>query len=218
MIIRFERACVKYQEHMALHPTTLSISEKRIGIVGLNGSGKSTFSRLIAGLEKPSSGKIAFENAGLDGRVGYIFQNPANQIIMPVVQDDIEFGLRKFVFDKNVRAQMCKDVLVRLNAEYLASRRVHELSGGELQLAALASVLVTEPELIVFDEPTNQLDLRNRGKVERIISGLPQQTIVISHDLLLLESYDRVLVFHEGRIVEDACPSKALAKYLEIAN
>ncbi|MBC8718996.1 ABC transporter ATP-binding protein [Ochrobactrum sp. Marseille-Q0166] len=218
MIIRFEKACVKYQEHTALHPVTLSISEKRIGIVGLNGSGKSTFSRLIAGLEKASSGKITLEDTRSHRCVGYIFQTPANQIIMPIVQDDIEFGLRKLVVDKSLRAEMCKTVLSRLNSEYLASRRVHELSGGELQLAALASVLVTEPELIIFDEPTNQLDLRNRGKVERIINALPQQTIVITHDLSLVESYDRVLVFHEGRIVEDAHPSIAIAKYLEIAN
>ncbi|WP_273728148.1 energy-coupling factor ABC transporter ATP-binding protein [Brucella gallinifaecis] len=218
MIIHFENACVRHDQYTALHPLTISISEKRIGIIGLNGSGKSTFARLIAGLEKASSGNILLENTHLNGRVGYIFQNPANQIIMPVIQDDIEFGLKKLVADKNMRAEMRKTVLARLNAEYLATRRVHELSGGELQLAALASVLVTEPELIIFDEPTNQLDLKNRGKVEQIISRLRQQTIVISHDLQLVESYDRVLVFHEGRIVEDASPSIAIARYMEIAN
>ena len=218
MIIHFNDVTVQYAEHTALYPLTISISEKRIGIVGLNGSGKSTFARLIAGLETVSSGKITKENLSLNGRVSYIFQNPANQIIMPTVQEDIEFGLKNLVADKKMRAEVSKNMLLQLDAEHLASRRVHELSGGELQLAALASVLVTEPELIIFDEPTNQLDFRNRRTVDRTIHGLPQQTIVITHDLQLVEKYDRVLVFHEGRLVEDNCPSIAIARYLEVAN
>lgn len=218
MIIHFNDVTVQYAEHTALYPLTISISEKRIGIVGLNGSGKSTFARLIAGLETVSSGKITKENVRLNGRVSYIFQNPANQIIMPTVQEDIEFGLKNLVADKKMRAEVSKNMLLQLDAEHLASRRVHELSGGELQLAALASVLVTEPELIIFDEPTNQLDFRNRRTVDRTIHGLPQQTIVITHDLQLVEKYDRVLVFHEGRLVEDNCPSIAITRYLEVAN
>ncbi|MGO1162953.1 energy-coupling factor ABC transporter ATP-binding protein [Brucella pseudogrignonensis] len=218
MIIHFNDVTVQYAEHTALYPLTISISEKRIGIVGLNGSGKSTFARLIAGLETVSSGKITKENVSLNGRVSYIFQNPANQIIMPTVQEDIEFGLKNLVADKKMRAEVSKNMLLQLDAEHLASRRVHELSGGELQLAALASVLVTEPELIIFDEPTNQLDFRNRRTVDRTIHGLPQQTIVITHDLQLVEKYDRVLVFHEGRLVEDNCPSIAISRYLEVAN
>lgn len=218
MIVHFNDVTVQYAEHTALYPLTISISEKRIGIVGLNGSGKSTFARLIAGLETVSSGKITKENVSLNGRVSYIFQNPANQIIMPTVQEDIEFGLKNLVADKKMRAEVSKNMLLQLDAEHLASRRVHELSGGELQLAALASVLVTEPELIIFDEPTNQLDFRNRRTVDRTIHGLPQQTIVITHDLQLVEKYDRVLVFHEGRLVEDNCPSIAIARYLEVAN
>ena len=78
-------------------------------------------------------------------------------------------------------------------------------------------MLVTGPDLIILDEPTNQLDLKNRRMVEATIAGLSQQLIVISHDLDLLNGFDRVLVFHEGRLVEDGAPAHAIARYREIA-
>ena len=98
---------------------------------------------------------------------------------------------------------------------HLADRTSHTLSGGERQLVALAAVLVMEPALIVFDEPTTQLDLRNRNRVRRAIEGLPHDAIVVSHDLELLEDFDRVLVVRDGGIVADDTPAAALRWYRE---
>lgn len=224
MDIRFEGASVTFGHRPALQPLTLSLCEQRIGVIGLNGSGKSTFARLVTGLAAPSEGRVTLN--GLDtvkdaktlaGRTGYIFQNPANQIIMPIVSEDMEFGLRNRGLDKAARTAAVTATLEGLGAAHLASRRAHELSGGELQLAALAAVLVTGPDLIILDEPTNQLDLRNRRVVEKTITSLTQQTIVITHDLALVEGYERVLVFHEGRLAADATPAAAVTRYLEIA-
>ncbi|MCX8996368.1 energy-coupling factor ABC transporter ATP-binding protein [Rhizobiaceae bacterium BDR2-2] len=224
MNIRFEGAGVDFGDRTVLQPLTLSLAERRIGVIGLNGSGKSTFARLINGLVAPSRGRITLD--GLDtvadaktlaGRTGYIFQNPANQIIMPIVAEDMDFGLKNRGLDKAQRAAKIAETLEALAIAHLERRRAHELSGGELQLAALAAVLVTGPDLVILDEPTNQLDLKNRRLVERTMAGLSQQLIVISHDLALLDGFDRVLLFHEGRLAADAPPAEAVARYLEIA-
>ncbi|MBX5135865.1 ABC transporter ATP-binding protein [Rhizobium lentis] len=223
MDIQFESAGVSFGARVALEPLTLGITGKRIGIIGLNGSGKTTFARLINGLTKPTTGRVMVngrdtadeKTVGAD--VGFIFQSPQNQIILPIVKDDIAFGLKRRGFSKAEIEARVQGVLARFGAEALADRRAHELSGGELQLAALCSVLATGPGILILDEPTNQLDLKNRALVERIIAGLPESAIVITHDLELIAGFDRVLVFHEGRLAADAPAAEAVARYREIA-
>jgi biotin transport system ATP-binding protein len=221
--IRFEGAGVNYGAHVALEPVTLDLTENRIGIIGLNGSGKTTFARLINGLTKPTSGRVvvngrdtADEKAVLTD-VGFIFQSPQNQIILPVVRDDIAFGLKSRGYTKSEIETKVDDVLQRFGATHLAARRAHELSGGELQLAALCSVLATGPDILILDEPTNQLDLKNRGLVQALIGDLHENAIIITHDLELIADYERVLVFHEGRLVTDAHAAEAIRRYREIA-
>jgi biotin transport system ATP-binding protein len=215
---------VRYAGRVALHPLTLTLSQRRIGVVGLNGSGKTTMARLINGLVKPTDGTVTV--GGLDtvrdetaarGKTGFIFQNPQHQMILPILADDIAFGLKNRSLGKAEIAARTEAVLARFSISHLARRRVHELSGGETQLGAIASVLVTGPELLILDEPTNQLDLKNRALIERTIAGLPEQVIVITHDLSLIEDFDRVLVFHEGRLAADAPPAEAIRAYREIA-
>ncbi len=224
MDIRFEQAGLQFGAQVALQPLTLSLTERRIGIIGLNGSGKSSFARMINGLAKPTTGRVIV--GGLDtvadatavlGKVGFIFQSPQNQIILPVVRDDIALGLKNRGLGKAEIAAAVDAVLDRLEARHLADRRAHELSGGELQLAALCSVLVTGPDILILDEPTNQLDLRNRGRVERMLRGLTENVIVISHDLALIEDFERVLLFDQGRLVADGAPGESIARYREIA-
>ena len=101
MDIRFDNAGVNFGPRLALSPLSLMLNERRIGVIGLNGSGKTTFARLINGLAKPTTGRVTVN--GLDtvtnaksvlGKVGYIFQSPQNQIILPIIRDDIAFGLK----------------------------------------------------------------------------------------------------------------------------
>lgn len=225
MDIRFDNAGVDYGTRTALFPLNLTLQERRIGIIGLNGSGKTTFARLINGLVKPTSGRVTVN--GLDtagdagkvlGKVGYIFQSPQNQIILPIVRDDIAFGLKARGYDKTQIDAAVESVLARFGAGHLAGRRAHELSGGELQMAALCSVLVTGPDILILDEPTNQLDLKNRALVQKTIAGLPESAIVISHDLPLIEDFERVLLFDQGRLVADAPAAEAIARYRELAS
>ncbi|KQV32394.1 cobalt ABC transporter ATP-binding protein [Rhizobium sp. Root1203] len=223
MNIRFEGTGVSYGTRVALQPLTLDLAERRIGIIGLNGSGKTTFARLINGLTKPTTGRVvvngrdtADEKAVLTD-VGFIFQSPQNQIILPVVRDDIAFGLKSRGYTKAAIEAKVDEVLQRFDARHLADRRAHELSGGELQLAALCSVLATGPDILILDEPTNQLDLRNRSLVQALIDGLHENAIVITHDLELIAGYERVLVFHEGRLAADAPALEAVRRYRELA-
>ncbi|MCO5731072.1 energy-coupling factor ABC transporter ATP-binding protein [Rhizobium sp. SSA_523] len=224
MHIVFDRAELRYGERVALHPLSLDLCESRIGVIGLNGSGKTSFARLVNGLAKPSSGRVTLD--GLDtvddaqavmAATGFIFQNPGHQIILPIIRDDIALGPKSRGLSKEAVTAAVDAVLARFDIAALADRRPHELSGGQLQLAALAAVVVTQPKLILFDEPTNQLDLKNRALVKATLEGLEEQAIVISHDLDLVQGFARVLVFHEGALAFDGHGAAAVQRYAEIA-
>ena len=222
MLIEFKNIFVEREGRQTLADLNLSLSERRIGIIGPNGSGKSTFIRLINGLLMPKTGQICVD--GLDTRkevekirtkVGFVFQNPDNQIVFPIVSEDIEFGLKRREPDRIRRRQRALEVLNQLGVLHLQDRLIHTLSGGERQLVALAGVLATQPEILVFDEPTTQLDLRLRNRFEQHLAALPQMAVVVSHDLDLMHAMERVLVLQEGRLAFDGVPRAAIAWYQE---
>ncbi len=220
MLIDFKNIFVEREGRQILGDLSLSLSERRIGVMGPNGSGKSSFIRLINGLLLPIRGQICVD--GLDTRlevekirkkVGFVFQNPDNQIVFPIVSEDIEFGLKRRVPEASMRQQRMREALDQLGVLHLQDRSIHTLSGGERQLVALAGVLATKPEILVFDEPTTQLDLRLRNRFEQHLSALPQPALIVSHDLELMSTMDRVLVIVEGRLVFDGVPAEATAWY-----
>jgi biotin transport system ATP-binding protein len=220
MLIEFKNIFVERDGRPILDALSLSLSERRIGIVGPNGSGKSTFIRLINGLLIPKTGQICVD--GLDTRidvekirrkVGFVFQNPDNQIVFPIVSEDIEFGLKRRIPEADIRRQRMQEALRQLDVLHLQDRSIHTLSGGERQLVALAGVLATQPDILVFDEPTTQLDLRLRNRFEQHLSALPQPALIVSHDLDLMNAMDRVLVIVEGRLAFDGVPIAATSWY-----
>lgn len=210
----------RYDTREVLRPLSLTLSERRIGVVGSNGSGKSTFARLLNGLLLPSEGEVfAFgwntrrEVREVRRRVGFVFQNPEHQIVFPVVEEDLAFGLKNLKLPPAEREARIAEVLGRYDLTAYREHPSHLLSGGQKQLLAISGVLVMRPECVVFDEPTTLLDLRNRNRVAAAIRELPQQAIVVSHDLDLLTDFDRVLVFEAGELIADAPPAQALALY-----
>jgi biotin transport system ATP-binding protein len=220
MLIDFKNIFVEREGRQILDDLSLRLSERRIGIMCPNGSGKSSFIRLINGLLLPKRGQICVD--GLDTRlevekirrkVGFVFQNPDNQIVFPIVSEDIEFGLKRRVPEPSMRQQRMREALDQLGVLHLQDRLIHTLSGGERQLVALAGILATKPEILVFDEPTTQLDLRLRNRFEQHLSALPQPALIVSHDLELMSTMDRVLVIVEGRLVFDGVPAEATAWY-----
>jgi biotin transport system ATP-binding protein len=220
MLIEFKNVSVERERQLVLTDLSLKLSEHRIGVVGPNGSGKSSLARLINGLLLPKTGQVwvdgldtAREVGAVRRKVGFVFQNPENQIVFPVVHEDIEFGLKQREPDPKRRALRAQAALERLGVGHLTERSVHTLSGGERQLVALAAVLATEPEILVFDEPTTQLDLRLRNRFEQHLAVLPQPALVVSHDLTLMQQMNRVLVIDQGRLAFDGAPTEALAWY-----
>lgn len=209
-----------YGERRVLQEIDLTISEHRVGIVGANGSGKSTLARMINGLVTPDRGRVTVD--GLDvskkgrevrRRVGFVFTNPDNQIVMPTVAEDVAFSLRRRGLSAAESAERVAATLERFGLAGHADHAAHRLSGGQKQLLALASVLVTEPAIVVADEPTTLLDARNARLITEMLTGLDQQVIVVTHQLELLAGFDRVIVIDDGRIVGDDVPDAAISRY-----
>jgi biotin transport system ATP-binding protein len=223
-LIRVRGVSHTYGEHAAartvLADVDVELSEQRVGVVGANGSGKSTFARLLNGLVLPSVGQVSVD--GLDTRrdgrevrrrVGFCFTDPDAQIVMPTVAEDVAFGLRRRGLSRTETRERVGTALATYGLAAHADHPAHLLSGGQKQLLALASVLVTEPSLLVMDEPTTLLDLRNAQLISRTVADLPQQVLLVTHHLDLLDGFDRVLVFDAGRLVCDDSPATAVAHY-----
>ncbi|MBD8080627.1 ABC transporter ATP-binding protein [Cellulosimicrobium arenosum] len=215
---------VRLGDRDVLRGVDLVLRERRVGVVGANGSGKSTLARLLNGLVLPTTGRVLVD--GLDTRrdgarvrrrVGFVFTDPDAQIVMPTVAEDVGYSLR------HVPVGPERDARVRsaLEAHGLADHGdhpAHQLSGGQKQLLALTSVLVGEPRLVVADEPTTLLDLRNTRRVAAELAALDQQVVLVSHDLDLLHAMDRILVVDGGRVVADDGPAPALAHYRRLVD
>ena len=212
----------RFGEHHVLKDVTLTLGERRVGVAGANGSGKSTFARLLNGLLIPDEGRVRVD--GIDSRedvkalrrrVGFVFQNPDNQIVFPVVEEDLAFGLKNARFPKQEIPRRVDVVLERYRLEHLREQATHLLSGGEKQMLALAAVLVMEPRYVVLDEPMTLLDLRNKRLVLELIRGIEQSVVLVTHELDHLEELDRVIVFDEGRVIADDAPGPAIRRYVE---
>ena len=214
----------RYGDHagsrLVLHDVSVRVEERRLGVVGANGSGKSTFARLVNGLVLPSQGRVtvdgldtAKEGRAVRRKVGFCFTDPDSQIVMPTVAEDVAFGLRRRKLPKAEVSARVEAALASYGLDGHADHPAHLLSGGQKQLLALASVLVTEPDVLVMDEPTTLLDLRNATRIAHVVSELPQQVVLVTHHLDLLDGFDRVLVFDGGRLVCDDEPATAVAHY-----
>lgn len=221
--IEFEGASVSYDDTTVLEPLTVRLEERRIGIIGSNGSGKSTTVRLINGLITPTTGRVLFD--GLDPtrdgkairkRVGFVFSDAESQIVMPQVADDVAFSLRRFKLPRAEVQARVAEVLERFDLADKATNSPHTLSGGEKQMLALASVLVIQPDTVIADEPTTLLDLRNRRRIINELLKLEQQLLVVTHDLEMLEEFDRVLCINDGKLAYDGTPDAAITAYIEM--
>ncbi len=207
-----------------LEDVTLTLTEARIAVIGANGSGKSTLLRLLNGLILPSRGRVrvdgldtATDGSAVRRRVGFVFTDPLAQLVMPTPIEDVELSLRRTV-SRTERRTRAAELLVAYGLGHLQHSSVYDLSGGERQLVALVSVLAVDPKIVVADEPTTLLDLRNRNRIRDELARLEQQLIVATHDLELAQDADRVLVVEGGRIVADGPPDTAIAAYVELVS
>ncbi|MGE2735046.1 energy-coupling factor ABC transporter ATP-binding protein [Mycolicibacterium vaccae] len=218
--IVIDRVSHAFGDRPVLRDVSLTLTERRIAVVGANGSGKSTLARLLNGLVIPDRGAVRVH--GLDTKratkkvrrlVGFVFTDPDRQILMPTVGEDVELSLSRLPLDRRARAERVTQVLERFGLAGHADQPAHLLSGGQKQLLALATVLVTEPSVVVADEPTTLLDLRNARMLRDAFASLDTQLVLVTHDLDLAADADRVIVLEDGSVVADDVPAVALAAY-----
>jgi biotin transport system ATP-binding protein len=218
--IVFDSVSHHFGDRKVVRNIDLRITERRVGIIGSNGSGKSTVARMINGLLKPSSGIVtvdgvdaARKGAQVRRKVGFVFTDPDTQIVMPTVSEDLAFSLRRTGLSKPEVAARVQQMLVRFGLTEHADHPAHLLSGGQKQLLAIGAVLIRRPEVIIADEPTTLLDLRNARVVADALDSVDQQVIVVTHQLSLLEGFDRVIVIDDGAVAFDGTPADAVPAY-----
>ena len=221
--IVFDSVTHAFGDRPVLRGVDLRFSERRVGIIGSNGSGKSTLARMINGLLKPTSGTVtvdgvdaAKKGAQVRRKVGFVFTDPDTQIVMPTVSEDLAFSLRRSGLSKPEIAARVEEILVRFRLDQHADHPAHLLSGGQKQLLAIGAVLIRRPEVIIADEPTTLLDLRNARVVSEALDSMDQQVIVVTHQLALLESFERVIVIDDGLVAFDGSPDDAVPAYRQL--
>lgn len=220
MSIHFKQVSLYRHNQLVLADIELTLTEQRIAVIGANGSGKSSLVRLINGLLIADKGEVRVnglnptkEAKKIREKVGFLFQNPEHQIIMPMVEEDIALVLKNQGINKVKRLQQVNEFMQQMGISHLHGRSSHQLSGGEKQLVALAGILIAQPDILVMDEPSTLLDLKHLNRLKKRLDSLPQQILMITHDMSLAAMCGRVIVLDEGRVVYDNIPDKAIEFY-----
>ena len=198
----------------------LHLSEARIGIVGRNGSGKTSLMRVMAGLVAPSSGavRVAGKDPARDRRamlaqVGILFQNPDHQILFPTVGEELAFGLTQMGQATKDARMSARAILAQEGRAHWEGVATHTLSQGQRQYLCLLAVLAMEPATLLLDEPFAALDLPSQARLRRRLAGLPQQIITISHDPDAVAGCDRVIWLESGRVAMDGPAGPVLVAF-----
>lgn len=211
---------VRLGGRLVLDGLTLSLPEKRIGILGRNGSGKTTLLRLLAGLIAPDTGDVRID--GFDpftdrkstlSALGILFQNPDHQILFPTVEEELAFGLAQQGLPQAKALARAHATLAEEGRSHWAKAPVTSLSQGQRHYLCLLSVLLMEPRTILLDEPLAGLDLPTQARLARRFAALPQRLITITHDPAALTGADRVLWLEAGRIVADGAPADVIPAF-----
>ena len=189
-----------------------------VAVVGMNGSGKSTLAKCLNGLLVPTSGRVivdGFDTASeehiwdIRSRVGMVFQNPDNQLVSGIVEDDVAFGPENLGIEPKEIRRRVDDALLRVGLKDRKTKATHALSGGNKQRVAIAGAIAMRPDCIVFDEPTAMLDPKGRASVMEIIRDLNAEgitCILITHFMSEAEQADRIIVLKDGELLCDRTP------------
>ena len=221
-MLKINQLSVRYSDgNQVLKQLSFTIeSGETVGIVGANGAGKSTLLKSIVGILLPKEGMIEINGIGVTKKnlreiremVGVIFQNPEDQLFMSNVYDDIAFGLRNYGVEEETIKDKITQILRSLGIERLQNHNSNKLSGGEKRLVAIATILVMQPQVVLFDEPTSFLDPRTRRKLIDLLRGLPMTKLIATHDLdMALDLCDRVIILSEGQLFDQGNAKELLS-------
>jgi len=232
-LIEIQDLWFNYQEQSVLEGINLEIKHGEFcAVVGGNGSGKSTLLKLIEGLLLPSSGNITV--FGMDTqkeelileirkKIGYVFQNPENQIIASTVLEDICFGMENLGFSREMMTERLERVLTFTGLKGLENKNPLMLSGGQKQRLAIASSIVTDPEILLMDEPLSMLDPEGQRDVFKLIVDfhkLNKTILLVTHDMAVASKTNRIIFLKNGKVElsgETAQVFPELGKYEELS-
>ena len=183
-----------------------------VGLVGANGVGKSTLLRILVGLNTGFQGDVMVNNIPLEKKnlktirknIGYVFQDADSQLFMSTVFDDVAFASRNYGMSEAEVNEKTMEALKVVHIEQLKDKQIYKLSGGEKKLASIATILSTEPDVILMDEPSVALDPKNRRNLINILNRLNQAKIIASHDLnMIMDTCERTILLSDGKIIKD---------------
>ena len=224
-IIEVNHLSYKYNEtDVAINDVSFSIEAgKYVAIIGHNGSGKSTFAKLLMGLLEPNENSI--KEFGIDlnrktihelrNRMGIVFQNPDNQFVGATVRDDLAFGLENRCVKRENMDEIINEYAEKVNMVEFLDKEPENLSGGQKQRVAIAGVLSMNPEIVIFDEATAMLDPKGKKEIRETILKMkkenPGMTILsITHDIEEAYQADEVIAFNDGKVVFQGKPEEVL--------
>ena len=200
-----------------------------LAVIGHNGSGKSTLARLFNALLLPDSGKITVDGFSSDDkkslfeirkRVGVVFQNPDNQLVASIVEDDVAFGPENLGVNRAEIGERIDYALKAVGMENFRKSSPERLSGGQKQRIAIAGVLALKPEVIILDESTAMLDPKGRKEVLSVVKKLNEEekttVITVTHYMDEVVFADRVIVLNEGKIAMEGTPEEIFARSDEL--
>ena len=183
-----------------------------LGIVGSNGAGKSTLLLQLTGINRPSSGKIEINSLEVNKKnlvqirkdLGFVFQNPEDQLFTTSIYEDVAFGPKNYKLSKQEVDKRVTESLEKVGILELKNRAPYRLSGGQKNLAAIATAISMEPSILIMDEPTSALDPKARRKLINLLNSFDYTKIIASHDLdMILDTCERTIVLKNGQIVAD---------------
>jgi len=210
--------------YTALQGVSLQIDDgDRVAIMGTNGAGKTTLVKQLNGLLRPHKGRVILDGvdtkrysvAELARQIGLVMQNPDHQLFLDSVEKEILFGLKQLGFSSEDARIRCEATLSNLGLESLSDRSPFTLSGGERKRVALASVLATEPRVLMLDEPTIGQDARQKENLAQMLRELNEKgrtVIVVTHDIeFVIENFPRTIAMANGIIVADGPTNSVLS-------
>lgn len=218
-MIRVNNISFSYPDgNQAISNVSFNIEEKStVAVVGANGAGKSTLLALLAGIHSTGEGEIEIggipvKNDRLEEirrKIGFVFQNPDDQLFMARVYDDIAFGPRNFGFSADKIKEMTEHAMGTMKIEHLKDRAPHRLSGGEKRNVAIAAALAMDPQVLLLDEPGSYLDPKSRRNFIRAMAELPHTKVIATHDLdMVLDLCGRVIILRKGEVFADGKPEE----------